>query len=254
MKIVGVTMVKDEEDIIGTTITNLLEQGIDHIIAADNLSSDHTRTILESFSEVTVIADEEVGYYQSDKITNLAKVAFAEGADWVVPFDADEIWRVRGGTVRAELEACDGQICAFPLFNYFPTAKDDRLGSPFERISHHDVRAAPLPKVAVQYAGDLRIEQGNHSASGSNLRLVNSANGFIGHFPWRGFRSFKRKIENGYKAYKATDLPQNMGGHWRSYGELLFEHGEEALRSWYYQWFEDPPDVELVNEPVFSVK
>jgi hypothetical protein len=43
--VIAVTMVKDEADVIGPVIANLFAQGVDHIIAADNLSTDRTRSM-----------------------------------------------------------------------------------------------------------------------------------------------------------------------------------------------------------------
>lgn len=94
MTVVAITMVRDEEDIIDWTLQHLLEQGIDHIIVADNLSVDKTPwklAALASTGRVTVIQDEEPGYYQDEKMTRLAHMAANDfGAEWVVPFDADE--------------------------------------------------------------------------------------------------------------------------------------------------------------------
>ena len=44
--VMAVTMVKDEADIIGRVITHLLEQEVDRVIVADNMSSDDTPQIL----------------------------------------------------------------------------------------------------------------------------------------------------------------------------------------------------------------
>ena len=65
-------MVRDEADIIAYTLRHLLEEeGVDHLIVADNLSTDDTRSILEGFprSQVTILDDLEEGYDQSTKMS-----------------------------------------------------------------------------------------------------------------------------------------------------------------------------------------
>ena len=94
MTVVAITMVRDEEDIIDWTLQHLLDQVVDHIIVADNLSVDETPwklAALASTGKVTVIQDDEPGYYQDKKMTDLAHMAAADfDAEWILPFDADE--------------------------------------------------------------------------------------------------------------------------------------------------------------------
>ena len=61
---------------------------------------------------------------------------------------------------------------------------------------------------------------------------------------------FVKKCRNGAAAYAATDLDEGVGAHWRMYGSILDEAGEEGLRSAIWdQWFFDPP-VRLIADPV----
>ena len=82
MTLVAVTMVRDEEDIVDWTIQHLLDQGVDHIIVADNMSTDGTWEWLKALAgapeqdSLIVVRDEEVGYYQSRKMSALAQQAF----------------------------------------------------------------------------------------------------------------------------------------------------------------------------------
>jgi hypothetical protein len=254
MKIIGVSMVKDEDDVIDFTIRNLIEnQGIDHLIIADNLSTDGTTEILKSHKDfVTYLLDDEVGYFQSEKMTRLAKLAFTEfGADIVVPFDADEFWTGKNIPLANILKECPDDIIHIHLYNYFTSKLDKNIFNPFERIVNRDINNAPLNKVAIRKMNEFTIHQGNHSASGSGSVGI-AYNCMIGHFPWRSFSQFRNKVENGYRAYTASGLPEDMGTHWRSYGRILHEQGEDALREVYETWFCDPSEIDTVEDPVLS--
>ena len=89
MTVFGICMTRDEDDIIGPVIEKMLLQ-VDHIIVADNGSTDKTREILDSLP-ITVVDDPERGYFQSRKMTALAHLAAEKGATWIVPFDSDEV-------------------------------------------------------------------------------------------------------------------------------------------------------------------
>ena len=91
-KVFGICMVRDGGDIIGYIVEHMMSE-VDHVIVADNLSSDDTRPILEKFgSKITLLEDNDPAYRQSEKMTYLSQVANRLGAEWVVPFDADEWW------------------------------------------------------------------------------------------------------------------------------------------------------------------
>src|SRR5690242_17110689 len=91
----AITMVKDEADIVATTVGVMLEQ-CDGVIVADNNSTDGTRDLLADLARqhktLTVLDDPEVASYQAKKMTNLAHFARERGATWAIPFDADEYW------------------------------------------------------------------------------------------------------------------------------------------------------------------
>jgi glycosyltransferase involved in cell wall biosynthesis len=88
-------LVKDEADIIGTTVPHLLAS-VDEVIVSDNGSTDRTLLELAEIGDgrITIFRDEEVGYYQSRKMSALADAARSRGHEWVLPCDADEIWHV----------------------------------------------------------------------------------------------------------------------------------------------------------------
>src|SRR5688500_3550726 len=104
MQVWGVAMMRDEQDVAYDVITHLADEGFDAVIIADNRSTDGTanqlaqaRHDVKDRLRVHLIEDHDPGYYQSRKMTGLADAAFASGATWIVPFDADELWVARSG-------------------------------------------------------------------------------------------------------------------------------------------------------------
>lgn len=254
MNLWAVTMVKDEIDILEHTLTHLATEGVDTILVADNMSTDGTWDLISSLDvgcELRCNRDPDPAYYQSRKMTLLARQAFTGGADWVIPFDADELWYSRAGTLRHAIQRRhSANVILATLYNYFPTSADDETEpNPFLRIRSRSPEPSELHKVVVR-RGAVAIAQGNHDADGPAPFIKANSTIEVAHFPWRGWKRFKRKIENGYAAYQATDLPEHIGTHWRQYGRLLEQHGETALRDAYETWFVDPEaELEVVPAP-----
>ncbi len=255
MTVVGIAMVRDEADIVGITVGNMVEQ-CDHVIVADNRSSDDTRAILDEMP-VTVIDDPVVGYYQAEKMTALAQRArSAFGATWVVPFDADEWWWSPEGRIADVLEATVDSgfwIAEADLYDHVATADDPADDNPVTRIGWRRNKKGALPKIAARPHTDLEIHMGNHGASYDEP--VASVGGLleVRHFPYRSPEQFVTKARNGAEAYAASDLPEHFGNHWRDYGRLLDAHGPEALHEVFTTWFysaHPADDPSLVYDPV----
>lgn len=234
----GITMVRDEADVIEGTIRAMARE-LDLLVVADNLSTDGTAEILRSLEadlpQLVVEQDAEVGYYQARKMTRLADVARSLGAEWVVPFDADERWYSpfgRIGDVLARIDP-DVSIVSAELYDHVATAEDPD-GPPFQRMGWRRREPAALPKVAARTRPSVRIHQGNHGADygGTVDGLL-----VVRHYPYRSAAQFVRKARNGAEAYAATDLPESAGQHWRDYGRILEAEGPEALEGVFRQWF-----------------
>lgn len=259
MTVTAVSMVKDEADIIEATVRHMAGQ-VDRVIVADNMSTDGTRQILDKLAvelpTLTVVDDNEPAYYQSAKMTALAVRAAQDGATWIVPFDADEIWHVSvGGGALSIADTLVGQpaevtIADAFLFNHLRTALDVPHDDPVVSMVWRQQEQARLRKVAFRYTDGAVIHQGNHDVHLPNGG-IRSACLEVRHFPVRSAEQFIRKALNGAQAYSLTDLPQSQGEHWRGYGRLYDHYGEEGLKAVYHDhwWYMSPSDAGLVRDP-----
>ncbi|HBX79707.1 MAG TPA: hypothetical protein DEG88_01315 [Propionibacteriaceae bacterium] len=205
----AVTMVKDEADIIERVIRHLFAQGVDGIVVADNRSTDETPAILArlstEFPGLHIAADNEPAYYQQAKMTLLARAAAAAGADWIIPFDADELWFAPSGRLKEWLNGSSDEIVQAVMYNTFPGQDGWVL----------DTQRSHLVKVAFRARPDVVVTIGNHDVihpgrRGAGLRIA--------HVPWRSFGQFASKTRNGAAAYALTDSPDLLGAHWRRTG------------------------------------
>jgi hypothetical protein len=244
--VAAVSMVKDEGDVVELTVGRMAGS-VDVVLVADNGSTDATRAILEQFENVLVVDDSEPGYFQSRKMTRLAQQAAASfEAEWVVPFDADEVWLPTQGSRIADL--LDGMpeealIAEAVVLDHVATPGDHVL-SPWRRTE-----ILPLRKVAVRTRPDLTIHQGNHSATFENVKRPLTVTGQleVRHFPHRSAEQMIRKARNGAAAYAATNLPADVGAHWRQWGELTDEQLREVFHEFYFS--ADPEADGLVYDP-----
>ena len=219
----AVGMVRDEADVAAETIRHLLEQGVERVLVADNLSTDGTGRILRELAaehpQVLVARDAEPAYVQSAKMTVLADAAARASARWVIPFDADELWYGAEGTLAETLSSARAPIARAVVHNVFPSP-DSEHELRVDRTPHYDDKVAfrPFPGAVVA--------MGNHEVSRpgrseSSLRIL--------HRPWRSYEQFVRKARGGASALALTQLPAEKGYHWRALGALS---DDELGRAW----------------------
>lgn len=237
-------MVRNEADILPTIVRHLLAEGLDHLIIADNNSTDRTREWLGDYAAdgapLTVVDDTEVAYFQGRKMTSLAHQAGDMGADWIVPFDADELWYSPFGPLAGVLEGAREPIQWSEGLYHVPHPEDDPNESdPVRRMRHRRAgRNCPQSKVAFRYRPDVVVHQGNHGVERDGDRCA----GLVAfrEFQYRSFEHFVRKVRHGKVAYDATDLPADCGIHWRRLGAL----SDEELESEWLAYLATPTEYD----------
>lgn len=254
MQVWAVAMMRDEEDVARQVVEHLDQEGVDGIIVADNLSTDGTRDALASADvscQLVVLDDPDPAYTQSHKMSFLARQAADRGADWVVPFDADEVWVAHQGHLAEVLRrlplAVD--VVSAVLRNHYCTSADDLSDpNPFTRLRHRAAEPNPMPKVAIRWRPDAVIAQGNHSVSWAGTQTIRHGDLEAHHFPVRSGDHLIRKARNGAAAYRASELPETDGAHWRGWGAILDQDGPQALLDVFAEHYHyDPAD--LVEDP-----
>lgn len=256
----AVTMVRNEQDIIRQSICNMIDQGVDGLIVADNESDDRTPKILESLQHLAriplvILTDTEVAYHQSQKMTRLGSHAHGLGAQWIIPFDADELWNAGNARVadivRGHAEDIDVILC--PFFNYVPTLMDEPSDDPLARLRWREKNQHYLQKVIYRYNSDITVDQGNHScSSGRELKTAPGGHPIrIRHYPWRSFEQFKLKVKMAQQAHDFPDISIGHGAHWRPYAKIMIEEGERGMRkAWDDEIVAKSPE-KLIEDPYY---
>jgi glycosyltransferase involved in cell wall biosynthesis len=257
-KVWGVTMVKDEVDVIEGVLRHMAGE-VDRILVADNGSRDGTRRIIDDLARelaLTVLDDPVVAYFQSQKMTHLANLAHGAGAEWVVPFDADEIWYHPDAPLRNTLQEVRADVVDVRLINHWVTTEDDQsTNDPFQRHVWREALPQELGKVAVRWQHGMTIMQGNHGVRMPEDQIVSvqDAGVRIRHFPYRSTRQFISKARNGAAAYAAAEdeIPADQGDHWRRYGEVLERDGEAGIVEIFERHFfyPNPAVAGMVRDP-----
>ena len=241
----SVGMVKDENDIIAYTVKHLLEEGVDRVLIADNGSSDGTLETIRELAEehpVEVVRDSLVAKYQAEKITRLSRLALRSGADWVIPFDADEWWFVPGSTVREALTVTNSDVLYADVFDHVPTTSDppaEEVPNPYERLRNRVAQPNSLRKVAFRAHPLARVAQGNHDVTRPGRRTVGPIE--VRHFSVRSVTQLKRKIAVNQAAY--SDPLLTTGGL-----RIGVQYRQWSAEDW-NRWL---TGRELVEDPVIT--
>ncbi len=249
-KLAGVTMVKDEIDILPFVLSHLVSQDVDLFVIADNMSTDGTWEFLLDWAtmsksggaEVILTRDEEVGYYQDQKMNGLISTAVDNGADLILPFDADEMFYplYPHTTIKEAMINMPYDITVATVWNHVPSVHDHPRGNPLVDTQWREDVVKSLPSVAFRWQEGARVTMGNHDVIAAGERDYTTLE--VRHFQYRSLDQYKRKVRNGKAAYEATDFDEGVGYHWRWQGSL----SDEAIEG---KWIEFTNQPDLVYDP-----
>jgi hypothetical protein len=193
-------MCRQEADIIRYSLAHMMAQGVDGIILEDRESPDGTALEAEATAHslnpslpVIVRREQNTGYLQPEVMTRLAHLAGERGADWIIPWDVDELWTAPDGTVAEVLRRSGASVVHVQQQYHYSTVLDDlHEPNPFRRMRWRTNGFVPWSKVAFRYAPDIRIGHGAHSILNEAARGGTGIS--IRHFPVRSFEQMVSKV------------------------------------------------------------
>jgi hypothetical protein len=231
MRLAGVTIVRDECDIVEAFVRHNAAI-LDRLYVVDNRSSDATPEILRRLAAeglpLSLGRDEELPYYQGLKTTALIRAALADGPwDCLFPLDGDEFLRVED---RAALEAAiqrlaPGEAGLLACDQYAPAESDDPAEpDPVARIVH---RAAAVPAqppfhgkaivpAALASRPGVAIDEGNHHVlvTGHAAPERRLAAARVAHWPVRSAEQMISKVVTTRLAWLSRqDYRPGLGHH-----------------------------------------
>ena len=254
MKIIMTLLVRDEADILDENIKYHLSQGVDYVIATDNLSVDGTKEILDKYRKQGVLSysleDNDI-FDQHTWVTRMARFAKTKfNADWVINNDADEFWWPEKGNLKSTLETLPSKVKAVSVnrSNFLPLAFDypDCFYKQMIYREAYSINclSRPLPgKVCHRAISDIHVANGNHSVSINSETLeTNDAPIIIFHFPMRSYKQFENKIVKGVTALERNKkISSNVAGTWRMLYSL-WQNGQ--LKNYYKSQMINPIELE----------
>ena len=227
----GITVAKNEADVIATTIRHHLDQGFHGVIAIDNRSEDGTPEILRQAAQdprVFVGVDSNPAHIHGAKMTHLALLAARAGADWVVPFDADEHWYARGMTVASLLRSSSAVMVDATSHTVVPSPDAARVAFVADEPVRMTSEADPgWTKVAFRVRRRPVVGDGNHHVYGIYGPRVTGLN--VLHYPYRSLDQLRTKVRAGVASVEAAKFNETMCAHWR---ELDALDDDQLARAW----------------------
>jgi hypothetical protein len=182
MRIAAVCTAYHEADILPWTVEHLLAEGIDHVYVEVPFGDRETIAAMRGISDITITEMEETYHDQPAAIRRMAAEA---GADWILPFDADEFVIANSPTqnIRQAIEALPDDVGQI------------RIGMFQQRDwNWREVPFKPMPKVAYRWNPEAHVSPGNHSVEGVQGESAYNVL-TIREIQYRSFEHFCRKVE-----------------------------------------------------------
>lgn len=200
--IAAVSTIRGDADIAPLTVRHMFAQGVAAVlVAAGDDTAFECLNALNTPNLYLFNCRDERHHEQQAWTDKLARTAAGTlGADWIIPFDADEFWYAPyAKNIRAALEAV-------PTDEQKLTAK----------LWHHNdwlrkvIPAEPLPKVAYRWSPDAHIAPGNHDVTlPGGLPNVLA----VRHYQYRSFEQFCAKVRERNRTLAPEGRARGDGVH-----------------------------------------
>jgi hypothetical protein len=230
---------RNEGDILEAQLTFHLDQGVDHVIVTDNLSTDSTQEILASFATRGFVTALREGADTNDQdlwVTRMAQMAANMGATWVINSDTDEFLFATDGSSLGEFFSRWHWANTFIVPRHDFVCVEDMVGPFWEAMIYRkavstNALGVPLPPKTVHRASRrVVVRQGKHRVDGFPERRSWSRGLEILHFPMRSRSQYFDKIRTGGQAYSNnTRFSPRTGNAWRKQYEELNRTGTIAF-------------------------
>ena len=272
MQVFGLMVVRNEADILTINVRHHRAVGVDRFLIIDNGSTDGTDQILRNLSQNGLVewTRDPGSYRQAEMTTELAREAWRQGADWVIPIDADEFWCAPAGDLRSVLENSSAGAIQVEVLNFIQrrdqveatpggllsmTRRAALPAGPLEQVRElvearefAYVEAMYSPKFISRPAVDIRIAMGNHGVSGVAGPIEATDEIVCFHAALRARAVLEAKVEHGARVAE-LGLGPEQGWHVRRWLRVA----EEGLleKEWLANSYADNYlDVYGVRHPV----
>jgi glycosyltransferase involved in cell wall biosynthesis len=262
-KIVAISVVRNEADIVALSVVNMLTLGVDAVIVLDNSSSDATLSTLEmlvDYDDRVIVINDGSEFNQKALMAKCLQLANSISADWVMPFDADEFWaidpNVRLHDYIASVDSKGFSMVSVDPNQYIVSGNEldffdfSNFGIDFSirhRISN-DLLHSNLKRYLRGNCSFLEIKQppkmifktlhldnisaGQHGAEYTIKKrtLKQDFNGTLQlfHLPFRSFNNLKGKADQGLRLIEAG-MPKKQGWQHRFWAGMS---SEELTSEW----------------------
>ncbi len=279
MKIIAFLGVKDEVELIESTIIHLRSIGIDFIVITDLNSKDGTAEILDRYKSETCWVI-QLGETPGPEAESQLATEYLDrtNADWAIFLDADELWLPLTGNLKECEALVSSDVISVDRYNVpllrtgpvMPTTvvpeRYNDLMLYVEPIQHFYKtiyenpeipwnQGVPMPKVMVRASVFGKLTVGAHdvvACEGIEVRRAKASDVIIAHIPFSSLTRFSRKVRNICNEF--PDGPNLIAGapqtawHWRRW-MVLAEQGklEDEFQR---QFIDEPYLVELLNRRI----
>jgi glycosyltransferase involved in cell wall biosynthesis len=233
VKLAAFMMVRNEAAIIADSLGHLLHTVlVDRLYVADNGSTDATPAILRRIAAADprlAVFDRAGPFRQPEVMNDLLRQAVDDGADWLIPADADEFLPLDGGALRAACAAA-GAVSGFRLrmvnfaqlravqrdhpgaiasmiFRALPEGTPEQArrlveaGLPFLRMAYP-------PKLVLRANRALVLQWGQHHADGLGIELAPAPLCDLLHAPIRARQDLESRAEAGRRFGEVLPDPE----------------------------------------------